>query len=118
MIQYTPNGDSLYLESHFNVFFKSSPLAVLEAEFSFNRGLATGTILGNMKYFYDFLRLTPPPGAEEVGWNYDYMAQEWFSSWVDFVHRPMITDEGLPYIEISYPMEPKPMDYRNDYPNF
>lgn len=111
MIKYTSNGDVLYLESHFHTFFKSSPLAVLEAEFSFNRGLATGTCLGNFSYLYQFLDLEPPEEANEVGWNYEYLVRDWCSTWVDFVHTPRITDDGKPYIEISYPMEPKPMDF-------
>lgn len=111
MTKYSGNGDSLFYESAFHTFFKSSPLAVLEAEYSFNRGLATNTSMGSLDYFYMYLNLEPPQGSNDLGWNYDYLALEWCSCWVDFVHSPKITEDGIPYIEISYPMEPKPMDY-------
>lgn len=111
MVKYTPNGDVLYLETHYNTFFKSSPLAVLEAEYSFNRGIGNGTCLPTFSYLYDYLDLDPPEGSDYIGWNYEYMASEFACTWVDFVHTPRITEDGRPYIEITYPMEPKPMDY-------
>lgn len=111
MIQYSGKGDQLFFEPECGVWFKSSPLAVLEAEYNFNRGLATCTCVGNLSYLYTYLSLIPPRKAENIGWNFDYLALEWNTVWVDFIHVPKITDDGIPYIEIQYPMEPKPMDY-------
>ena len=111
MIQYSGKGDTLFYEPICKVWFKSSPMAVLEGEYNFNRGLATNTCLGNLEYLYLFFNLDAPEESKEIGWNYDYLALEWCSVWVDFIHVPRITDQGVPYIEINYPMEPKPMDY-------
>lgn len=111
----TKNGSELFFEPFFKTFFHSSPLAVLEAEYDFNRGISIGTNLGDLAYFYRLLDLEPPPGSGDVGWNSDYLALDWAAAWVDFIHKPGITDDGKPYCEISYPMEPKPMDYYQDY---
>ena len=111
MTQYSGKGTQLFFEPACGVWFKSSPLAVLEAEYNFNRGLATGTSLGNMSYLYDYLYLDPPQKSVNIGWNYDYMIHDWNCLWVDFIHVPLITEDGVPYVEIQYPMEPKPMDY-------
>ena len=111
MTQYSGKGNHLYYEPLCGTWFKSSPLAVLGAAYNFNRGLATGTSLGNLKYLYDYLYLLPPRESENIGWNHEYLAWDWNSLWVDFIPVPKITEDGLPYIEIDYPMEPKPMDY-------
>ena len=111
MIQYTKHGNDLYFEPKFNTYFKSSPLAVERGISSFIRGIVTGTSLPTFKYLYEFLGLEPPMGSEELGWNYDYMAHEWASLWVDILMIPRITEDGIPYMELNYPMEPKPMDY-------
>lgn len=111
MIISTTNGDVLFHEPFFDTFFRSSPLAVLEAEYEFNRSLSIGTNLGSLAYFYTYLKLKPPEDAENYGWNSDYLALEWASNWVDFIHKPGITKNGEAYCEISYPMDVKPMDY-------
>ena len=111
MIQYTKNGNTLYYEPQFKTFFKSSPFAVSNAIIRFLRGVVTGTMLPTFKYWYESLDLEPPEGSEELGWNYDYLCREWASLWIDILQIPRLTDDGVPYQELSYPMEPKPMDY-------
>ena len=90
-------------------------MAVLEAEFEFNRGISEGICMGEIARFYELLDLEPPDGAEEKGWNMEYLAAEWCGSWVDFMHRPKISMSGEPYCEITYPKAPMPMDYKIDF---
>lgn len=111
IIQYTKHGNDLFYEPRFRTFFKSSPYAVERGINNFLRGVVTGTALPNFKYLYENLYLEPPEGCEELGWNYDYLASEWASLWIDIIPIPKITDDGIPYLELNYPMEPKPMDY-------
>lgn len=111
MIQYTTHGNDLYFEPKFNTFFKSSPFAIERGINNFLRGVVTGTCLPNFKYLYDSLDIQAPEEAEEWGWNYDYLAREWACIWIDILQIPRITDDGIPYMELNYPMDPKPMDY-------
>ena len=110
-IQYTKHGHSLYHEPKFNTYFESSPYAVERGISNFLRGVVTGTGLPNFKYLYESLYLEPPEDSENWGWNYDYLAREWASLWIDIIPVPRMTDEGIPYMELNYPMEPKPMEY-------
>lgn len=111
IIQYTKYGNDLYYEPKFKTFFKSSPYAVERGISSFLRGVVTGTGLPSFKYLYEALGLTPPEDSDTVGWNYDYLASEWASLWIDIIPIPRLTEDGIPYMELDYPMAPKPMDY-------
>ena len=111
MIQYTKHGNDLYYEPRFRTWFKSSPLAVSNAIIRFTRGIVTGTMLPSFRYLYESLDIEPPEEANEVGWNYDYLCKEWESIWVDIITIPRINEDGIPYMELNYPIEPKPMDY-------
>ena len=111
MTQYTKHGNDLYFEPKFNTWFKSSPLAVSNAIIRFVRGVITGQMLPSFRFLYESLSLEVPEGADELGWNYDYLAREWDTVWIDILQIPKLTDQGIPYMELSYPMEPKPMDY-------
>ena len=111
MVIYTKNGNDLFYEPYFKTFFRSSPLAVLEAEYDFNRSLATGTNLGGLDHLYFLLNLEPPKVSDKVGWCIDYLFDAWNATWVDFIHRPNINESGEPYCEINYPMEPQSMNY-------
>lgn len=111
MIQYTKHGNDLYYEPQFHTWFKSSPLAVNNGIMRFLRGIVTGTMLPSFRYLYESLGIEAPEEANELGWNYDYLAKEWESLWVDIIPIPRLTDNGIPYMELDYPIEPKPMDY-------
>ena len=111
MIQYTGKGNDLFYESKFNIYFKSSYQDVLEGYLEFVRSILVNTSRPSMDYFYTYLNLIPPDDAKNWGWNYDYMANEWMTCWVDVLFVPGITDDGVPYIKLEYPIEPKPMDY-------
>lgn len=112
----TKNGDILFRESFCGTFFKSSPLAVLEAEYEFNRKYALGEGDQSLALFYSLLDLEPPAQSKDIGWCYDYMGVEWETMWVDFIHRPRITKEGVPYTEIYYPIPPVSLYYEEDNP--
>ena len=113
MIQYTKHGNDLYFEPRFGAYFKSSPFAVERGINNFLRGVVTGTCLPNFKYLYENLDITPPDDSEasDWGWNYEYLAREWASVWIDILQIPRLTRDGVPYMELNYPMAPKPMDY-------
>lgn len=114
MTELTKNGDSLFREEFYGTFFKSSPIAVLEAEYEFNRKYALGESDGSLAEFYKLLDIEPPKESLQIGWNYDYMQIEWETMWIDFIHRPKITKEGVPYTEIYYPIPPVSLYYDAD----
>lgn len=116
MTKLTKNGDILFRESFCGTFFKSSPLAVLEAEYEFNRKYALGEGDESLALFYSLLDLEPPAQSKDIGWNYDYMGVEWETMWIDFIHRPKMTKEGVPYTEIYYPIPPVSLYYEEDNP--
>lgn len=111
MIQYTGNGNDLFYEPKFNTFFKSRYQSVLEGYLEFIRNIIINTCRPSMDYFYTYLNLEPPRESKEWGWNYDYLAEEWNTIWIDVLFIPDITEDGIPFIRLDYPMEPKPMDY-------
>ena len=117
MIQTTKNGDILCRESYLGVFFKSSPLAILEAEYEMNRGFALGEGDCTLAKFYDLLDLEPPPESYFIGWDPEYMAEEWSTYWIEFMSRPAITPDGQPYIDIYYPIPPTNMGYTKGFIN-
>jgi len=112
----TKNGDILFRESFYGTFFKSSPLAVLEAEYEFNRKYTMGDGDGSLALFYRLLDLEPPDQSRGIGWCYDYMQVEWETIWVDFIHRPMMTKSGIPYTDIHYPIPPVSLFYDANIP--
>lgn len=114
MVYSTKNGDILFREEFCGTFFKSSPIAVLEAEYEFNRKYALGEGDSSLADFYKLLDLEPPKESEQIGWCYDYMQIEWETIWIDFIHRPKLTKDGTPYTEISYPIPPVSLFYSAD----
>ncbi len=106
MVQFTGKGGELFYEPHFGIFFRSSMLAVLEAEYTLNRDFTLQQHDATLEHFYNLLHIKPPLGASEVGWPEEYLIDEWTIDWIDFVHRPAIDDQRRPYICIDYPMEP------------
>ena len=113
--QLTKNGETLFRETQYNTFFRSSVLAVQRAEYEFNRMYALGEGDASLALFFKLLEIKPPNDALTIGWDPDYMMDEWECWWIDFMHRPQFTDNGTPYIEISYPIPPVSLFYERSY---
>lgn len=113
--QLTRNGETLFKETQYNIFFRSSTLAVQKAEYEFNRMYALGEGDSSLALFYKLLEINGPPDAKVIGWNPDYMMDEWECWWIDFMHRPQFTKDGVPYVEISYPIPPVSLFYEGSY---
>ena len=111
----TRNGETLFRESYFNTFFRSSPLAVAQAEMEFNRMYAMGEGDASLAIFYRLLDLDPPADSKVVGWDQDYMMDEWETWWIYFQHAPNFTEDGTPYCDIYYPIPPSSLYYERSY---
>ena len=107
-------GPVLALESHYGTLFRTSYSDILEAEYTFNRSFATVKKEATMGYFYELLGLDPPKGSKEIGWPMDYLIENWDIYWIDFVHRPDMTEDGKPCLRIDYQIEPVNMDWDGD----
>lgn len=114
-LQLTKNGDILFRESQYEIFFKSSTIAVLRAEYEFNRMYAMGEGDSSLALFYKLLEIKPPKDAMSIGWSPDYMMDEWECWWIDFIHKPAFTDDGTPYVDIYYPIPPVNLMYERSY---
>ena len=87
-------------------YFESTPFAVQNAEYHFNRNL---TLRGyaQMNELYEFLGLEPTRDGGIFGYSVFQMCDQYGSNWVDFDHRMVtITDDGLECCAISLPIEP------------
>lgn len=111
VVELTKHGETLFRESHFGIFFKSSITAVKDAEMEFNRMYAVGEGDGSLALFYRLLDLKPPKDSLTVGWDPDYMMDEWENWWIYFQHAPAFTDDGTVYCDIYYPIPPASLFY-------
>ena len=111
----TKNGETLFKESQYDIFFRSSTLAVIRAEYEFNRMYAMGEGDASLALFYKLLEVNAPNDAKLIGWDQDYMMDEWECWWIDFMHRPQFAEDGTPYVEISYPIPPTSLFYERSY---
>lgn len=113
--QLTRNGETLFRESQYGTFFKSSTIAVMRAEYEFNRMFAMGEGDSSLALFYRLLDLKPPNDSLIMGWNQDYMMYAWECWWIDFIHKPAFTENGTPYVDITYPIPPASLFYEGEY---
>ena len=100
-------GDELIFEdSVFHHTFKSTLLAVTEAEYHFNRNFQLRGY-ASMGEFYRFLGLDDIYAdeckvLERIGWSFDLGVDDGYQ-WIDFINRQI---DDTHYI-INYPFEPK-----------
>ena len=111
----TKHGETLFREAYYGTFFKSSMVAVKDAEMEFNRMYAIGEGDGSLALFYRLLDLSPPEGSKIIGWDPDYMMDEWETYWIYFQHYPKFTDDGTPYCDIGYPIPPTSLFYERSF---
>lgn len=93
-------------------YFESTPLAVKNAEYHFNRNF-TMRGYAEPNEFYEFLGLEPIKEGNIFGWSQFQLAEQYEASWIDFDHRmATVTDDGLECCIISWPIEPS-MSYED-----
>lgn len=115
MTQLTKNGEILCRESFYGTFFKSSYHALLEAQIEFERKFVMAEGEPSLENYYRLLDLKPPEDSKTIGWSHDYMEIDWETDWIDFLYKPAITEDGRPYIDISYPIPPVSLLYDQHY---
>lgn len=90
-------------------FFERTMEQVFKAEMELNRNFAlTGTATVNE--FYQLLGLPTVADGDLMGFN-DYLGEVYYGyRWIDFVHKPYYTPDGMWVTEIAMPFEPHPLD--------
>ena len=101
-----PHGDLvLFYDTISELYFYSTPQAVMEAESDFNRNLAVRGY-ANLNEFYDFLGLPETMGGDVLGWDLYSGEITYGYKWVDFVHREQHLEDGTTCYAIIVPFSP------------
>lgn len=104
-----PHGNLvLFYDSISDRYFYSTPQAVTEAEYDFNRNFALRGY-ANLNEFYDFLGLPNTLCGDVIGWDMDSGFNFYGYSWIDFEHREQHFEDGSMCYAIIAPFSPHPL---------
>lgn len=95
----------LFYDEYSGRMFESTIKDVQNAEYQINRDLSMRDY-ATVNEFYEYLKLEPIEGGDEIGWstgmNFDY----YWQSWIDFGHKKVLIDDDLECIAITMFGEP------------
>lgn len=97
----------LFHEPIYDVFFESTLMDVVLAEYHFNRNfILRGD--NTMDELYSFLGIADkyPEHVITLGWSVDAGVMFYGYQWIDFNHKIKTFNNGTKYYEIEYPFEP------------
>ena len=99
------DGKQLFYDDFSQRYFESTIEDVQNAEYQINRDLSMRD-WATINEFYEYLRIEPIDGGDELGWssgmNFDYYWQQW----IDFGHRTIKMDDERECIIVSMFSEP------------
>ena len=100
-------GKRLYYDFYSEQYFESTPYAIKKAEYELNKMLTLedGVCLND---WYSNLGLKPLDHGDDFGWTTYENMQSYWQPWIDFHHEPVIMDDGLECVIISFAQEPYP----------
>lgn len=89
------NGEiATFYERYLDKYFEAPIEAVQNAEYHLNRNLAMrGDVALNE--FYEFLGLPKIKSGDVLGWDINYLIEDFETPWIDFDHRLVTLDGGL-----------------------
>lgn len=103
-----PAEDSmLYYDFYSGQYFESTPAAVKNAEYQFNRTLTMDDCI-YLSEWYHLLGIEAPKHGLDFGWSTCANSDMYWQTWVDFHHEKAVMDDGLECIIISFAQEPYP----------
>ena len=110
LIYNTGEGNTLCYHPHRNIWFYSSPYAVLGGEYNINRKLQGECYVAEG----DLYRMWKLPekfwDMDECGWSQYKGSLEYGYIWIDFIHTAGMTQSGKPVLIIEEVILPHP-DY-------
>lgn len=106
----------LFFEEISGIYFESTMLEVVDAEYHFNRNYALRGGYGSLNEFYEFLGIQKTKEGAILGWSNWWGESHYGYTWVDFEHKLVTLDDGLECYIISYPFQP--IANYEDYPEY
>lgn len=98
----TGEGDVLCYIPHHQIWFYSSPYAVLKAEFETNRAFITDMEVP-LGIFYKYLKFPDKMwDYDEEGWSVYNGEINYGYHWIDFLHQAGMTYSGTPVMIVNY----------------
>lgn len=104
-IKTVEDGHRLYYDFYSGRYFEASPSFVKTAEYELNRKLMMDDCAYLNEWYY-LLDLDPLEHGLDFGWSTCANSDMYWQTWVDFHHEPVIMDDGLECIIISFNQEP------------
>ena len=95
----------LFFDFYSSRYFESTDEIVRKAEYDLNRELS---IMGyaSLNDFYDLLKIEKIDGGDNLGWSAVKNIEYSWQSWIGFVHKKVIMDDGLECCIIYIQSEP------------
>ena len=95
----------LFYDFYSGRYFESTDEIVRKAEYDLNMELS---IMGyaSLNYFYDLLKIEKIDGGDNLGWSAVKNIEYSWQSWIGFVHKKVIMDDGLECCIIYIQSEP------------
>lgn len=101
-----PHGDLvLFYDSISDLYFYSTPQAVMEAELDLNRNLSIRGY-ANLNEFYNFLGIPETIEGDILGWDLYSGETTYGYKWIDFEHREQHFEDGTTCYAIITPFPP------------
>jgi hypothetical protein len=97
----------LYYDFYSSRYFESTPLEIQKAEYEMNRVLMLDDCV-SVNNWYALLDMESLEHGDDIGWTtYENMDAYW-QTWIDFHHEPVVMDDGLECVIVSFGQDPYP----------
>lgn len=97
----------LYYDFYSSRYFESTPLEIQKAEYEMNRVLMLDDCV-SVNNWYALLDMESLEHGDDIGWTtYENMDSYW-QTWIDFHHEPVVMDDGLECVIVSFGQDPYP----------
>lgn len=100
----------LFYEEHRGKYFEATMESVINAEYHFNRNYAMRG-WACLNEFYEFLGLDPIKAGDTLGWDCEWMFNDYEACWIDFDHRRVELEGGLECYIIEMPIPPELINF-------
>ena len=105
----TSGETRLFYDLYSDSYFESTMEAVINAEYHLNRNFSMRGY-AELNEFYDFLGLKPTKEGSILGWDCNWMTEDFEATWIDFDNRIVTMNDGLEVCIINTPIQPRILD--------
>ena len=97
----------LYYDFYSSRYFESTPLTIQKAEYEMNRILMLDDYV-SINDWYSLLDVEPLEHGDDIGWTTCENMSAYWQTWIDFHHEPVVMDDGLECVIVSFGQDPYP----------